>query len=679
MNFKGKMLFTSFLAVAALSIMLAGCEQATTESFESQPVSANETADLVLKNAYVYTVDSARSDAEAVAIKDNTILFVGSDAGVETFVDGNTEVRDLGGAMVMPGIHDMHIHGLGTVSPEMCDLDSQAYSLEDLVPVLQECISHYEIAPGEWLIVLQWNFSENNLPSERLPNLRAALDAVSTEQPIFMWGNDGHHGAANSAALALATNSEGQAIGLTPETLAVELSAFRPMVAVDQNGQPSGGINETARSLVRPDFMGDFLGANADPAHIMPKVAAVLAENGITSIQDAWVAPEVLAKYGWLEESGGMTFRLRAALNSPASSVEEIDSSLETLKALRAQYQDSPLIDANAVKLFADSVLEGNPLASPATLPVAAMLDGYKQPIFSGSIEDGNFDIAGYVDQGSKRCQTVQADLTAFEGREIIQAFLLENGFYPQQCIPYSGILEHSEEFIRSYIQKATAAGFHVHVHALADKGVRVTVDEFAKVKDLADRSGLTQSIAHLQVVHPDDQKRIGELGISTVFTLVWSASGIEYEMTVAPFIDEVKGVADLYNPEHYYIKNVYPAKSILNYGGNVVHGSDAPVGSRNPMPMLNLQVALTRSLGETALNPKESLNIHEALAAFTINGAKLLGHQDVLGSIEAGKIADLVVLDQNVVELAESGHPEQIGETQAILTVFDGNIVYER
>lgn len=74
---------------------------------------------------------------------------------------------------------------------------------------------------------------------------------------------------------------------------------------------------------------------------------------------------------------------------------------------------------------FADAVLEGNPLVSPPTLPVAAMLDGYKQPIFSGSIEDGTFDISGYVDQGSERCQTVQDAPAVFE------AVVVKN---PQLC-----------------------------------------------------------------------------------------------------------------------------------------------------------------------------------------------------------------------------------------------------
>jgi predicted amidohydrolase YtcJ len=564
----------------------------------------------------------------------------------------------------------------------MCDLDSQPYSLELLVPVLQECISRYNIPPGEFLIVLQWNFSEGNQPSAALPHMRAALDAVSLEHPIFLWGNDGHHGAANSAAFALAKNQQGEVIGMNSATLAGEFAAFRPMVAVDEKGEPSGGINETARMLIRPDFFADFLGSGGDAQSIMPQVAKALAKNGITSIQDAWVSPEVLESYDWLEQSGLMTFRLRAALAPPASSsVEAIDDHLALLKELRDRHANSPLIEANAVKLFSDAVLEGNPLTSPPTLPVAGVLNGFKQPIFGGSIEDGSFDIAGYVDQGSELCQAVQARPEDFMSDDAMQAFVKQQGYYPQQCIPYAGILEHPEEFIRTYIRKATEAGFHVHIHALSDQAIRVVVDEFAKVKPLADQKGLTQSIAHAQLVHPDEQKRIGELGIASVFTMVWTASGVEYEMTVAPFIDEVQGVADLYNPDHYYMQNVYPAKSILEAGGPLVHGSDAPVGTRDPIPLVSLQMAITRGAndeGSIALNPSEAIDVHQAIAALTINAARLFRHEDRLGSIEAGKIADLVVLDQNVVALAESGNANRIAESEVQMTVFNGAIVFE-
>ncbi|HET6564694.1 MAG TPA: amidohydrolase family protein [Xanthomonadales bacterium] len=576
----------------------------------------------------------------------------------------------------------MHIHALGTVSPEMCDLDSQAYSLPDMVSVLQECIVRYQVPPGEFLIVLQWNFSEGNQPNAEYPNMRAALDAVSSEHPIFLWGNDGHHGAANSAAFALARNEQGEVLGLNAETLAGPFADYRPMVAVDEKGEPIGGINETARALIRPDFFADFLGSGASAESIMPRVNTALAKSGLTSIQDAWVSPDVLESYAWLEQSGEMTFRVRAAMAGPTkSNMEDIDAHLAMLQGLRDRFAGSDLIQANAVKLFSDAVLEGNPLSNPPTLPVAATLNNFRQPIFAGSIEDGSFDIAGYVDQDSEQCQSVQAQPEKFATNEAMQAFLAEQGYYPQQCIPYGGILEHPEEYIRSYIRKATEAGFHVHVHALADKAIRIVVDEFAAVKPLADEKGLTQSIAHAQLVHPDEQKRIGELGVATVFTLVWTASGVEYEMTVAPFIDELQGVSDLYNPEHYYMQNVYPAKRILDAGGPLVHGSDAPVGTRDPIPLVNLQMAITRganSEGAVALNPKEAIDVHQAIAALTINGARLFGHDDRLGSIEVGKIADLVVLDQNIVELAESGKAEAIAGTSVILTVFDGQVVYQ-
>jgi hypothetical protein len=650
--------------------LLAGC------GWSDKP----DHADLVLNNAYVYTADDAMSVAEAVAISGNSIVFVGTNAAAVDYIGDDTEVRDMAGAMVMPGLHDMHIHALGIIQPDMCDLDSEPLSLEQLVPVLRACLEKYEIPPGEWLIVLQWAFSSGNQPSDSLPNIRAALDAVSTEHPIFLWGNDGHHGAANSAALATAKNTDGEAVGINNRTLANDFAAFRPMIAVDARGEPSGGINEDARMLIRPDFFGDMLGMSADPETTMPRVAAKLAATGITSIQDAIVTPDTLAAYAWLETSGLMTFRLKAALAEPESErIDAIDAHLKSLQALREQHRDSKLIQANAVKLFADGVLEGNPLTRPPTLPVAAMLENFKQPIFGGSIEDESFGIRGYVDQDREACKTVQMNPDGYAEAARAAAFESEFGFYPQQCIPTSGILEHEEAFVRAYIRKATEAGFHVHVHALADKAVRVAVDEFGKVKGIADAQNLTQSLAHVQIAHPEDQKRIGELGVSVVFTFVWTTPSVQYEMMVAPFIDEVTGIEDMYSLDNYYMKNVYPAKSIQSYGGVLVNGSDAPVGSRDPMPFVSLQQSVYRSDGEHVMNADERIDIHSAIAAFTRNGAKLFGHDDRLGSIETGKTADIIAISQNIVELAEKGEAERIGDTQVTLTVFDGKVVYEQ
>ncbi len=656
--------------IVAVLLVAAGC----------QSTEKSEKATLLLNNAYVYTADPSQTVAHAVAINGNSIIFVGSDEDAAAYVDADTEVRNMAGTMLLPGLHDMHIHALGTVEPDMCDLKSQSLSLKEMVPVLKQCIVDFDIAEGEWLIVLQWAFSGGNQPSEGLPHIRAALDAVSTDQPIFLWGDDGHHGAANSFALSLASNSDGENVELNAASLRTDYAPYRPMIAVDAAGEPTGGINEDARLLVREDFFGDMLGMGGALDATLPKVAAKMAASGITTLQDAIVTPETLAAYGEFEKTGQMTFRMRAAMfEPPGERIEDIDGHIELLKKLRDQYAGYELVSADGVKLFADAVLEGNPLTNPPTLPVAAMIDGFRQPIFGGSIEDGTFDVVGYVDPERDICQSVRADPDSFADAARMSDFVTEYGFYPRQCLAESGILEHDEAFIRAYIEKATEAGFHVHVHALADKGVRIAVDALAAVKNIADQNGKSQSLAHVQIAHPDDQKRIGELGIGVVFTFVWATPGIEYDMMVVPFIEEIDGISDLYDPESYYMQNVYPARSIANHGGLIVNGSDAPVGSRDPQPFASLQQAVYRSNGEVVLNADQRLDIHSAIAAFTINGARLFGHDDKLGSIEVGKIADIIAVSQNIVELAESGQESEIRDTEVTLTIFNGDVVYER
>lgn len=670
------------VAILLLVSLGAGCSRERALAPAASP--APEPADLVLKNGYVYTADPGRRVAEAVAVRGNRIVAVGSNAEVEALIGSATEVRDLGGRMVMPGIHDTHVHALGTVEPDMCDFRGEAKSLEQMVPFLKDCLARYDLAPGDWMIVLQWPFSRGNQPSERYPTLRAALDAVSTEHPILLAGDDGHHGAANSAALALAKDGRGRAVGLSRETLGGVFAHWREHVAVDGAGEPSGGLNEGARLLVRPELFQDFLGAGADPATTMPQVAEVLASRGITSIQDPATTGDALASYQWLEDNGGMNFRLRAGLfERPVDSMSDsafaqIPDHMKRYAELRDRYRDSKLIRADGVKLFADAVLEGNPLTEPPTLPGAAVLHGFRQPMFRLDAAKQRLDIAGYVELEGPVCQGVRAAPADFSGPKEVADFKAKHGFVPAQCAKSSGVLEHSEAFIREYVRQATEAGFNVHIHAISDKGVRVAVDALQQAKPAADRQGLTQSLAHLQLVHPEDQRRIGELGIYNAFTYAWIVPEVNYNLMVIPFIEEVKSVETIFDPSTYYMQNVYPVKAIADAGGIPTWGSDAPVESRDPRPFLNLEQAVTRAYEGRVLTPSNALDIHATLAAFTINGARMLGIGSETGSLEVGKLADLIVLDQNLVQLAEQGAAERISETQVLATVFDGRVVYE-
>ena len=664
-----------------------GCSQEPQQSAgqPEKPLPAGEPATLLLTNAYVYTVDANRTVAEAVAIRGNEIVHVGSDDGAGRFIGDNTKVYDLGGRMLMPGLHDMHIHATGIVEPDMCDFKGAAKSFEELVPFLQDCIEDYRIAEGDWLVVLQWPFSSGNQPSEKLKTIRTALDAASDKHPIIMWGDDGHHAAVNSLALAQARDRNGAVVGLNRDTIETVFADFREMIAVDESGVPTGGLSEGARLLVRPDFIEDMMGLHSPAEDMMPAVARKLAASGITSIQDPYTVPELLEYYDWLETSGLMTFRMRTAFyRHPddahnASDPAQIPAHVEQFEAQRERLENSKLIQPNAVKLFADAVLEGNPYASPPTLPVAAILGEFKQPVFSIDTGTGAVGISGYVDLDGATCRDVRKHPDKYGKPGMIRTFTEQHGHHPAQCIKSSGILEHTEEYIREYVRQMTSAGFHVHIHALSDRGIRAAIDAFSEVKREADAKGLTQSITHVQLAHPDDVKRIGELGIYVAFTYVWIFPEVQYDTMVIPFIDKVHGIADLYNPQHYYMQNVYPVKSVMDAGGILTWGSDAPVDTRDPIPFQSMQAAVTREADGVVMNAGERINIHDVLAAYTINGARLMGHDSRLGSIEVGKTADLIVLNQNIVELAQRGQADSIGKTLVDMTIFDGSVVFER
>lgn len=645
-------------------------------------------ADLVLTNGYLYTVDNVQTVAEALAVKGGKIIFVGSNDQVKRFIGPDTDVRDLDGKMVMPGLIDAHIHPLAMIpSDDACTLSYQPVTLDEMVPFVKGCLERKALPVGEWLPVIQWNPFLGNQPSNQHPNLRAALDAVSTEHPIILWGGGGHSAAANSLALKGAKNPDnGEVVGLSASTMATVFSRFKDFVAVDEKGELTGALYEVIRYQVRSEMLQDMLGGLDNPSKLMPAVAQKLAVNGITSILDARVTEKILQHYRWLEESGQMTFRVRTSLfqQTPGSDitkgVADIEKYIEQFKVWREEYQGLTFVKPDGVKLYADGLFSGNPLTSPPELPRSAMLQGYEQPIFSVNGDGENLDVAveGYVDFDSPQCKAVNKDPNRYEDRVEAERFNAEYGYFPSQCRKFFGVLDHSETFIHEFVRLATEAGFNIHIHGEADRGIRVALDAFEKTRSLAEKKGVTQSIAHVGIAHPDDQLRFGEIGVFPVFTYAWITPD-EYLASSIPFIDQVKGKHDLFNPEHYSVKNLFAVKAISNSGADVVFGSDTPVGTLDPIPFVSMQQALTRSGHGVVIGAQHRIDIHETIASFTINGAKLLGQDDKLGSLEVGKIADLIVLDTNVVNLAENGKANEISKTNVLLTVFDGNVIYEK
>ena len=660
-------MFTRAAVSVLVAVMgLAGCQKPTSNA-----------ADKVFIGGTIYTADGSQSVVSAMAIGGDQILALGTDSSVAALIGKQTEVIDLQGKMIIPGLHDVHIHLPGIVETDSCDLASTPYSLEDLVPRLKPCLDGLEA--GEWLSVDQWSYTSGNEPSEALPTVRAALDAVSTRHPIILLGNDGHHGAVNSYALSLATDKYGNQVGLSAATLAKEFSDYSATVGVDANGEPNGALNEDARKLVN---IPNLWGYPAIDKQLASRIGDKLAANGITSVLDAALTSKDIVGFARAAKDTPLTYRMSAAFYAdfedyrpdPDAAID-IDAVVADIQQLQAAHQGIANFKLDTAKIFIDGVTEGNPYAQPPTLPNAASLNNYLQPVFGRDAKTGAIAVQSYVDTDSAACALGRTLSSAADK----QAFYQEHGFLAAQCIQSNGVLEKEPEFLHDYTLALFAAGINVHSHAIGDRAVRFALDAFEAARKASPDSSANLSMANAQFIDPGDIGRFAELDVYPTFTYGWIEPDVGYLMTVSPFLDHIKSVEELFDPDDYGFRNSYPAGSIAAVGGVLTAGSDAPVDTREPRPFFNLEKAVTRQQDETGrvYNPAEKISLTDALDAYTINGAKMLQNEQITGSLEAGKKADFVILDTDLLALDAAGNAHQISDTQVLSTWFDGRKIY--
>lgn len=640
-------------------------------------------ADLVLTDGRIYTVDAAHSLASALAVQNGRIVFVGSTGDAQRWIGPGTKVEPLAGRLVLPGLLDSHIHPLDIVDLDVCDLDSKPVTLAALTAFVRKCIQRYGTQSGQRLVVHQWSYTAGNQPDPQHPTLRAALDAASTQVQIQLLGNDAHHGAFNSLALSQAKDSKGRVIGLSKATLAGEFAPYKPFVGVDATGEPNGAVNDDARYLINIHSM---LYVDLDAVTKVPeKVPQRLNRAGITGILDAMATADGLPVYDKLDSSGKLTVRVTVAqFYDPSHTLGpdgavDYDTLVSKAKALRARYANNPLIHADFIKLFADGVLEGNPLAVPPTLPNAAVLEPFLQPIFTVDA-NGHATVTGYVDTASEICADVRAHPAKFAAAADIDKFIKEHGHHPAQCAISDGELQHSRQIILEYVKRMHLAGFNLHIHAISDRSVRTAVDAIEAARQADGVTTTRDGLAHLQLVNPADVTRIGRDHLYLAFTYAWMNTDPDYDLTVIPFIQKVSGNSyeALHQPDSYYEANSYPVASLKAAGAILVAGSDAPVETRDPRPFVNMTHAITRKwVNRPPLNPKQSIPVRDVIDAYTINGARMLNLQKDAGSLEVGKSADFILLDRDIVSLADNGHPEGIADTKVLATWFKGQKVY--
>ena len=531
--------------------------------------------DLVLTGGKVFTAEAALSIAEAVAVREGRIAWVGRAREAADHVGPGTRVLELDGRTVLPGFQDAHCHPAESgVELARCSLND-AHSREAcLNAITRYSAEHPEL---EWVVGSGWSIDsfEHGTPS------RADLDAILPDRPAFFDNRDGHGAWVNSRALALA--------GITRDT--PDPSGGR--IERDAAGEPQGTLHEHAMHLVA-DLLPPTTQDEWEAGII--RAQALYHELGITAWQDARIDdPTQLAAYRAVAGRGDLTMRVEGNLLwDRARGVEQIDELLEK----RAQGQVERL-RIRGGKIFADGVLEN----------------------FTGALLEPYVDTDDY------------------------------------------GMSMLTREELERAVVALDANGFQVHVHTIGDRAVRDALDAVEAAARANDRRDARHHFAHLQLVHPDDLPRFSELGVVANVSPLWAcSSGYVDELTV-PFIGAQRSA------------RMYPFGSLLRAGSRLAFGSDWSVSTPDPLPQL--EVAVTRISPETRdrepLLAEEAIDLPTALRTFTSGSAYANFLDAETGTIEPGKLADLVVLDRDILDPGAG----PLGDARVLLTLSEGEAVH--
>jgi predicted amidohydrolase YtcJ len=301
-----------------------------------QPVTGSQTAaDSVYHSGKIYTVDAKRPWAEAVAIRNGKIVFVGSDDGARAFIGPKTSVHNLKGRLMLPGFQDAHIHPIyGALEVLACNLEGEA-SVAAYRQKIATCIANQP--DKEWIIGGGW------LMPAFGPGAKASktiLDELDAERPIYMRSADGHSGWANSRALEIAgitrdtPDPEDGFIDRDPETGEAIGSLQEGAMDLVEEHIPSPGPDERRRAL---EYIRDMLHAY-----------------GITSVQEAYAYEQDLVAYEALDKQGRLNLRLITAM---LWDNKKDASQLDDFIRLRERYS-SGYIRPTSAKIFVDGVME---------------------------------------------------------------------------------------------------------------------------------------------------------------------------------------------------------------------------------------------------------------------------------------------------------------------------------
>jgi predicted amidohydrolase YtcJ len=523
---------------------------------------ATLSADLVLINGKVLTMNTAQPVVEAVALRKGKIIKVGTNEQINRLIGASTKVIRLNGKTVVPGFIDTHIH-VTDFSRLLAWLDlTDVKSIEELRGVVKK---RAEKTPkGRWILGRGWN--ESRFREKRFPD-RSDLDSVSPDNPVILYHEIAQACLVNSKALELADvtaqtpNPEGGTIDRNAET-----------------GEPTGVLRDSATNLAWQKV------PEPDEEELLEATALAcqkIAEAGVTSVHWMVLSAVEISIAQKLHEQKRLPVRVNLII--PANL-------LDAIKGFKSN--DSSALRVGGAVIAADGYLAAR---------TAALFEPYGDDPSS---------------KGTLLCTQKEMNATA---------------------------------------AKILKAGLQLVIHAMGDKAVDEALTTIEKMSSETSNKKARIRLEQVAVLNENLIKRMRNQNvIVSVQPLVISS-----EFSVWHAVEHLGAER---------AKWLFPLKTLLKKGIRVVGGSDCPMEPLSPL--LGIKAAMTR---ESA--PKERITLDEALRMYTIYAAFSSGEENIKGSIEEGKLADLVVLsiDPMIVPL------DKIREVNAELTVVNGRIAYSK
>ncbi|WP_353097356.1 amidohydrolase [Tissierella praeacuta] len=547
-------------------------------------------ADIILYNGEIHTVDKEDSIKEAVALMDNKILAVGTFEEVSKYSSEKTELIDLKGKSVIPGIIDSHNHIWETGLLMDGIITFSIGSITELKEKIKNRISRMD--KGQWLQGGSW--IETQFTENRMPN-KYDLDEVSPENPVVLERIFGTT-VVNSLALKYA--------GIDKDTVVPEGGIIEKD---PETGEPTGILHGTAILLVRKVMPGpfgsdDFGDASGEPdINVLEKSIKMAIENyiklGITGVVEPGVSPTICRAYQNLYRRNELGLRVNLMPNWYGFTLKQQMDKM-------SRYID----DIGIYTGFGNEWVR---------------FGGLKMAIDGGLTSKTALKSWPYLGEDAPREVKLRLDLDKLNG----------------------------------WVKQAHDSGWSVGIHVMGDTAIEAAVNAIYKAyKD-------NPVIRRHQIIHAyypteDSLKKMREAGIIACIQ--------------GSFIyGEADGYINLLTKEK--MEEYTPTKTYLNSGVKIALGTDMPCADYNPF--INMYAIITRKgIKGYQLGTKESINIKEALRMMTINGAYLTEEDNIKGSIEQGKLADLVVLDRALTDIDE----EDIKNIKVEKTIIDGKIVYE-